>query len=154
MKILIGPLLFAFALVPVMSAQTETFDIVSFVRPAGFNRTEPDGILLLQNNREIAGLVQNCQIFIFPATPGHASPAFGGGITLGCGLCRDAHDSGLRGVAQIIREHRRRPPPHYPALPSRTRQQGFRTVLVRRTLPDGQGSHRRSSGTTSSEEAT
>ena len=75
MKILIGPLLFAFALVPVMSAQTETFDIVSFVRPAGFNRTEPNGILVLQNNREIAGLVQNCQIFIFPATPSSGSPA-------------------------------------------------------------------------------
>jgi hypothetical protein len=74
-KILVGPLLFAFALVPALSAQTETFDSVSFVRPAGFNRTEPNGILLLQNNRKIAGLVQHCQIFVFPAVATNAGPA-------------------------------------------------------------------------------
>jgi hypothetical protein len=55
-----------------MSQQLETFDIASFVRPPGWNRTESNGILLLQDHKMLQGRGVFCQIYLFPSQPSNA----------------------------------------------------------------------------------
>jgi hypothetical protein len=74
MKTLIRLPLFVCILVPALYAQTETFDIVTFIRPAGWTRTETNGILLLETRRQLSGRVEFCQIYIFPSVLSGASP--------------------------------------------------------------------------------
>src|SRR6267154_1474118 len=50
-----------------MSQQLETFDIATFVRPLGWNRTESNGILLLQDQKMLQGRGVFCQIYLFPS---------------------------------------------------------------------------------------
>src|SRR4051794_723707 len=66
MKTFPGLVLIGLTLVPTMPAQTETFDISTFVRPAGWNRSESNGVLILQDRKSVAGGVQFCQIYLFP----------------------------------------------------------------------------------------
>lgn len=58
-----------------MSAQVETFDIATFVRPRGWSRAESNGILVLQDRKVIEGRVTFCQIYLFPSRSSNASPA-------------------------------------------------------------------------------
>lgn len=61
-----------------MSAQTETFDISSYVLPQGWSRSETNGILLLQTRRTLLGRTEFCQIYLFPsrASQGDAAQNF------------------------------------------------------------------------------
>ena len=67
MKISLLSLLIAFAWGQSMFAQTETFDIATFVRPAGWSRAESNGILVLQDRKRVQGRVEFCQIYLFPS---------------------------------------------------------------------------------------
>src|SRR3954468_15337459 len=75
MKTFPGLVLIGLTLVPTMPTQTETFDISSFVRPAGWTRSESNGVLILQDRKSVAGRVQFCQIYLFPNVPSSQSPA-------------------------------------------------------------------------------
>src|ERR1035438_2579189 len=75
MKSLLGSLLIALSSVQILSAQTESFDIATFVRPAGWSRAESNGILVLQGSKNVQGRVEFCQIYMFPSIPSHSSPA-------------------------------------------------------------------------------
>jgi len=55
-----------------MSPQLETFDIATFIRPPGWNRTESNGILLLQDHKMLQGRGVFCQIYLFPSQPSNA----------------------------------------------------------------------------------
>ncbi|MFI5156599.1 MAG: hypothetical protein ACHQEM_10450 [Chitinophagales bacterium] len=48
-------------------AQTETFDLASFVPPKGWQRIEKNGILAFSNSRTNGRLTSFCQIFLFPS---------------------------------------------------------------------------------------
>jgi hypothetical protein len=74
MKTFSGPLLIVLILVPALHAQTESFDIATFVRPHGWTRAEPNGVLLLQNRRGLPGREEFCQIYVFPSTPTKQDP--------------------------------------------------------------------------------
>ena len=58
-----------------LSAQTESFDIATFIPPAGWSHTESNGVLTLQSNKKVLGKIQFCQIYFFPSSPSNASPA-------------------------------------------------------------------------------
>jgi hypothetical protein len=58
------------------SPQLETFDIATFVPPAGWNRAEANGILLLQDRRILQGRAIFCQIYLFPSQPSYPLQAF------------------------------------------------------------------------------
>jgi hypothetical protein len=69
MKTVFGSLLIALAVVPAMPAQTETFDIATFVRPAGWSSAVSNGTLVLQTRGTHLGRVEFCQIYLFPSAP-------------------------------------------------------------------------------------
>jgi hypothetical protein len=64
------------ALTTTVSAQTESFDIATFVRPAGWTRVEspPDGALILQEVKTGTNRA-DCSIVLFPSVPAHANAA-------------------------------------------------------------------------------
>jgi hypothetical protein len=70
-----GSLLIALTFVQALSAQTESFDIATFIPPAGWSHTESNGVLTLQSNKKVLGKIQFCQIYLFPSSPSNASPA-------------------------------------------------------------------------------
>jgi hypothetical protein len=57
-----------------MIAQTETFDIATFVTPAGWSRSESNGILILESTRKLLNEIQFCQIYLFPSVASRATP--------------------------------------------------------------------------------
>ncbi len=75
MKTFLGPLLIALTAVQILFAQTETFDIATFVRPPGWSRSESNGILVLQVSKSTHGRMEFCQIYLFPSSPSQSSPA-------------------------------------------------------------------------------
>jgi hypothetical protein len=75
MKIFFRPLFVVLTLVQVLSAQTESFDIATFVRPPGWGLTQLNGILVLQDRRNVLGRVEFCQIYLVPSLPSTSSPA-------------------------------------------------------------------------------
>ena len=75
MNIFLGSLLIALTSAQVLSAQTESFDIATFVRPSGWSRTESNGILVLQDRKSVQGRIEFCQIYLFPSLPSNSSPA-------------------------------------------------------------------------------
>lgn len=75
MKSLLGPVLIALSSVQILSAQTESFDIATFVRPPGWSRAESNGILVLQGRKSVLGRIEFCQIYLFPSKPSHSIPA-------------------------------------------------------------------------------
>jgi len=74
MKAFIRLLLIVLILAPALYAQTETFDIATFVRPAGWIRAESNGILVLGTRRKVLGRVEFCQIYLFPSGASDAAP--------------------------------------------------------------------------------
>lgn len=52
--------------------QTTTFDIATFSAPAGWQRTDQNGMAQIQNMRTVAGRSIYCQIFLFSSHPGSA----------------------------------------------------------------------------------
>ena len=75
MKTVFGSLLIALAMAPSVRAQTETFDIATFVRPAGWSSAVSNGILVLQTRATHLGRVEFCQIYLFPSAPSGQSAA-------------------------------------------------------------------------------
>jgi hypothetical protein len=76
MKTVFGSLLIVLAMVPSsVQAQTETFDIATFVRPAGWSSAVSNGILVLQTRATRLGRVEFCQIYLFPSAPSGQSAA-------------------------------------------------------------------------------
>lgn len=71
----LGALLFACMSVEASSAQTESFDIATFISPPGWTHTESNGVLILQDRKSVLGNIQFCQIYLYPSSPSHASPA-------------------------------------------------------------------------------
>ena len=74
MNIFLGSLLIALTSAQVLSAQTESFDIATFVRPPGWSRAESNGILVLQDRKSVQGRIDFCQIYLFPSLPSNSSP--------------------------------------------------------------------------------
>ena len=72
-KMFFLPLLIALALVQPMFAQTQTFDIATFVPPRGWSQAESNGVLVLQDRKRVQGRVEFCQIYLFPSQPSGAS---------------------------------------------------------------------------------
>src|SRR5579862_8945308 len=75
MKRLFLPLWISLALVQTMFAQTMSFDIATFIPPAGWNRAENNGVLVLQNQKTVQGRAEFCQIYLFPSQPSNSSAA-------------------------------------------------------------------------------
>ena len=75
MKICFLPMLISLSVVQPLFAQTQTFDIATFVPPRGWNRTETNGVLILQDRKTVQGRLEFCQIYLFPSQPSNASPA-------------------------------------------------------------------------------
>jgi hypothetical protein len=75
MNIFLGSLLIALTSAQVLSAQTESFDIATFVRPPGWSRAESNGILVIQDRKSVQGRIEFCQIYLFPSLPSNSSPA-------------------------------------------------------------------------------
>jgi hypothetical protein len=73
MKIFLLPLLISLPLVQTMFAQTQTFDIATFVPPRGWPQSQSNGVLVLQDRRTVRGRVEFCQIYLFPSQPSNAS---------------------------------------------------------------------------------
>lgn len=65
----------ALALIQSLCAQTQNFDIASFIPPAGFSRTDSNGILILQDRRNVRGRQEFCQIYLFQSRLINASAA-------------------------------------------------------------------------------
>ena len=56
------------------SAQTETFDIATFIAPRGWTRSQSGGVLALIDRRTRLGRVEFCQIHLVPSRPSQSSP--------------------------------------------------------------------------------
>jgi hypothetical protein len=52
--------------------QATTFDIATFSAPAGWQRTDQNGMVQLQTTRTVGRRSTYCQIFLFPSHPGSA----------------------------------------------------------------------------------
>jgi hypothetical protein len=74
MKIIVRLLLIELALVQITFAQTESFDIATFVRPMGWSRNESNGVLILQHSEKLLGQPKVCQIYLLPSRPSNADP--------------------------------------------------------------------------------
>jgi hypothetical protein len=55
-------------------AQTETFDIASFVAPKGWQRIDTNGVLAFIDSKTSNGLTSFCQIYLFPSYQGNGTP--------------------------------------------------------------------------------
>jgi hypothetical protein len=56
-------------------AQTESFDIASFVAPKGWQRIDTAGVLAFVDTKTTNGLTSFCQIFLFPSYQSNDAPA-------------------------------------------------------------------------------
>ena len=75
MKTFVRLLVIALASTTAALAQTESFDIATFVRPKGWQRTEAEGALVLQHGTSAAGRTELCQILLYPSQPSGDNPA-------------------------------------------------------------------------------
>jgi len=74
MKMLVRSASIVVILAGAVAAQTETFDIATFVAPRGWSRAESGGVLTLMDRRARLGRVEFCQIHLTPSRPSQASP--------------------------------------------------------------------------------
>src|SRR6185436_15475413 len=58
-----------------LQAQTESFDIASFVAPKGWQRIDTAGVLAFVDTKTTNGLTSFCQIFLFPSYQSNDAPA-------------------------------------------------------------------------------
>jgi hypothetical protein len=73
MKTFFRFLAIALLLTKAASAQVESFDIATFVRPSHWIRADSNGIAVLQNGKtSVQGPV--CRIFLFPSVPASSNP--------------------------------------------------------------------------------
>lgn len=72
MKTLALASLAALALAPPASSQASQFDIATFTPPAGWQRSDVNGIVQLQARHTTDGRPTYCQIFLFPSRTGSA----------------------------------------------------------------------------------
>jgi hypothetical protein len=72
MKILALSSLLTLAVAGIASPQATSFDIATFTPPAGWQRTDQNGMVQLQATRTANGKTTYCQIFLFPSHPGAA----------------------------------------------------------------------------------
>src|ERR1051325_10138977 len=65
-------------LTTLLFAQTEKFDIASFVPPPGWQRLDSNGKLVFLNSKTANGLTSFCQILLYPShtTAGNATKDF------------------------------------------------------------------------------
>jgi hypothetical protein len=57
-----------------LQAQTETFDIASFVAPKGWQRIDTNGVLAFVDAKTSNGLTSFCQIYLFPSYRSSSTP--------------------------------------------------------------------------------
>ena len=57
-----------------LRAQTETFDIASFVAPKGWQRIDTNGVLAFIDSKTSNGLTSFCQIYLFPSYQSSSTP--------------------------------------------------------------------------------
>src|SRR5262245_10714033 len=57
-----------------MIAQTENFDIASFVAPTGWQRIDTNGVLAFIDSKTSNGLTSFCQIYLFPSYQSSNAP--------------------------------------------------------------------------------
>jgi hypothetical protein len=55
-------------------AQTENFDIASFVAPKGWQRIDTNGVLAFIDSKTSNGLTSFCQIYLFPSYQSSSTP--------------------------------------------------------------------------------
>jgi hypothetical protein len=55
-------------------AQTETFDIATYIAPKAWQRIDSNGVRLYQDSRTNNGLASFCQIFLYPSQASNNSP--------------------------------------------------------------------------------
>src|SRR3954471_20756368 len=55
-------------------AQTEIFDIASFVGPKDWQRIDTNGVLAFIDSKTTNGLVSFCQIYLFPSYQSNSTP--------------------------------------------------------------------------------
>jgi len=67
-------ILYALALVPVVLAQAETFDIATFTAPMGWKRMSAPGYIAFEDRRVLNGKQELCQIFLFTSKDRRATP--------------------------------------------------------------------------------
>ncbi|MCC7306876.1 MAG: hypothetical protein IT173_04875 [Acidobacteria bacterium] len=58
---------------PLLFAQTGTFDIATFVPPAGWQRQEANGSLSFHTSKTVGGLTSLCHISLYPSGPSSGS---------------------------------------------------------------------------------
>jgi hypothetical protein len=75
MKIPTLSTLLSLAVATTASPQATTFDIATFTPPAGWQRSDQNGIVQLQSQHTVNGKTTSCQIFLFPSHPGAADAA-------------------------------------------------------------------------------
>src|SRR5215471_10388340 len=75
MKTALRLLIIALASVTAAYSQTESFDIATFVRPSGWERTQVEGVLALQHGTTVAERTELCQILLYPSHPTSENPA-------------------------------------------------------------------------------
>jgi hypothetical protein len=108
------PTLLSLAVAPAASPQATAFDIATFTPPAGWQRSDQNGIVQLHSQHTINGRTTYCQIFLFPSHPGTADAAqnfaaeWGRLIAQPFGVdlsrqCLDRLDSRLAAVVQRFR---------------------------------------------------
>lgn len=73
MKAVAFSTLIALSLARPASPQATTFDIATFTPPAGWQRTDQNGIVQFQSMRTAGGKTTYCQIFLFPSHPASAN---------------------------------------------------------------------------------
>src|SRR6476620_10600650 len=57
-----------------LQAQTENFDIASFVAPKGWQRIDTNGVLAFIDSKTSNGLTSFCQIYLFPSYQSSNTP--------------------------------------------------------------------------------
>ena len=75
MKTIVLSLLLSLAVARTAFPQATTFDIATFTAPAGWQRTDQNGLVQLQSRHTVNGRTTYCQIFLFPSHPGTADAA-------------------------------------------------------------------------------
>lgn len=70
MKATVLSIVMALTLAPAASPQAATFDIATFTPPAGWQRSDVNGMVQLQSQHTSQGRTTYCQIFLFPSHPG------------------------------------------------------------------------------------
>ncbi len=57
-----------FFMISIVSAQTEQFDIVTFIPPPGWQRIDTNGTVAFMDSKTIDGLTSFCQIILYPSS--------------------------------------------------------------------------------------